>query len=257
VSNVKRASFRFGRVQAVYGKASMEYLDTALALLAEGTIDCLVTCPISKEAVHLAGYRHFSGHTEYLAARSGSQDTVMMLLNDCLKFSLVTRHIPLENVAAALKPRDIRFVVRTTHESLQTLFSIRRPRLGVCAVNPHASDNGLIGDQENRVLKPVIRGLQKRYKGVCGPEPADSAIAKAVKGGYDALIAMYHDQALIPLKLTGAQSGVNITLGLPYVRTSPLHGTAFDIAGKGVADPSSLLAAIRRARQCAHALKKA
>lgn len=253
---VSRRGFSFGAVSACAGRACIEYLDCAMGLLREGAADCLVTAPICKEAVRLAGYT-YSGHTEYLARHCGVPNPLMMLLNNRLRFGLVTRHIPLRSVASVLSGRLIAEAAQMSDQALRLFFGIRRPRICVCALNPHASDNGVIGREENALIRPVVARLARRFPGICGPEAADSAVAKAAAGGYDCLLALYHDQALIPLKLTGAASGVNLTAGLSFVRTSPLHGTAFDIAGKGKADPSSMIAAISCALRCCRNLKKA
>jgi len=256
LKNIRRDSFKFGRISAEYGRASIEYLDKALQMADSGEIDCLVTCPISKESIYKAGYR-YSGHTEYLAERLCIKNQVMMLSNDKLRFSLVTRHIPLKEVPSRLNKEDLRRNINLTESALRKLFLIKSPRIIVCGLNPHASDNGVIGDEENRIVKPLLRSLKKKIKLLDGPISADVAIAMAAKDKYDCVIAMYHDQALIPLKLFGNSAGVNLTLGLPFVRTSPLHGTAFDIAGLGLAKEDSLNAAIRQALKCTSNLKKA
>jgi len=259
LDNINTRHFAFGKVNAECGQASIDYLDAALNLLKNKEIDCLVTCPISKEAINLAGVR-FSGHTEYLGSRLSRTHLVMMLLNHKLKFSLVTRHIPLKQVCARLNKEELESNILNTIKGLRSLFAIPRPRLVLCGVNPHASDNGLIGEEENKLLRPVMRGLKNRAKAafIEGPLPADVAIAAAAKGKFDCVIALYHDQALIPLKLTGPDTGVNLTLGLPFIRTSPLHGTAFDIAARPKkANPDSLIAAIKLAVKCALNQKKA
>ncbi|MCU0652171.1 MAG: 4-hydroxythreonine-4-phosphate dehydrogenase PdxA [Candidatus Omnitrophica bacterium] len=235
---------------------SVEYLDKALELIRKKEIDCLVTAPISKEAINLAGFR-YSGHTEYLESKTGSRDTVMMLLNKQLKFSLLTRHIPLRNVSQALRQKKLAKVIMLTRESLKKLFLIRSPRIVICGLNPHASDNGIIGSEENNIIKPAVEKLHRKIHYLNGPVSSDVAIKQAKDGIYDCVIAMYHDQALIPLKLLGDKEGVNLTLGLPFIRTSPLHGTAYDIAGKNCATPDSLIAAIKCALQCRLNQKKA
>jgi len=258
LNNVNRKVFSLGRIKAEYGRASVEYLDKALELLRDKEIDCLVTAPISKEAINKAGFK-YSGHTEYLLGKTRVKEVAMLLLNNKLKFSLVTRHIPIEKVSKALTQSKLYNNIRITCKSLRNLFGIKRPRLVVCGLNPHASDNGLIGREENRIIKPVLKKLKNRMQlHIDGPLSADVAIASAKAGNYDCVIAMYHDQALIPLKLTGGDSGVNMTLGLPFIRTSPLHGTAFDIAGTpGLVNPASMIAAIKSAIKCASFLKKA
>jgi 4-hydroxythreonine-4-phosphate dehydrogenase len=259
LNNIKANRFLFGRMTAECGKASLEYLDRTVELLKQRKIDCLVTCPISKEAINLAGAK-FSGHTEYLANRTGCNDLVMMLINDKLKYSLITRHIPLKDVCKKLTQKGLKNNMLNTIRGLKFLFLIKKPKLVVCGVNPHASDNGVIGTEEKKLIIPAIKRLKNKIKGatIQGPFSADVAIAQAAKGNFDCVIALYHDQALIPLKLTDCHSGVNLTLGLPFVRTSPLHGTAFDIANKpALANPSSLIAAIKLAIKCTLNQRKA
>ncbi|MCX5703410.1 MAG: 4-hydroxythreonine-4-phosphate dehydrogenase PdxA, partial [Candidatus Omnitrophica bacterium] len=232
LNNVTRQSFSFGKIKAEYGRASIEYLDKALGLVKNREIDCLVTAPISKEAINLAGFS-YSGHTEYLAKNTHTRDFAMMLLNKALRVSLVTRHIPLKDVPAQINKDRISKTIFLTHRALKQIFKIKNPRVVVCGLNPHASDNGIIGKEENRVIKPAIEKLRAKFKiDINGPISSDVAIYQAKEGQYDAVIAMYHDQALIPLKFSADFTGVNMTLGLPFLRTSPLHGTAFDIAGK-------------------------
>ena len=256
LNNVAHKNFRFGKIRAEYGRASIEYLDKALELIKNKKIDCLVTCPISKEAINLAGFR-YAGHTEYFAQKTRVRDPVMMLLNKELKISLVTRHIPLRKVPIQFTENKIYKTILLTYKSLRELFLIDNPRLVVCGLNPHASDNGLIGQEEKRVIKPALRKLSKIIRYIDGPLSSDVAITKAYCKEYDCIIAMYHDQALIPLKLTAKETGVNLTLGLPFIRTSPLHGTAFDIAGTGLADPTSLIEAMKLAIRCTLNQRKA
>lgn len=258
LKNIDREKFKFGKVSPEYGRASIEYLDEALRLIKRKELDCLVTCPISKEAVNRAGF-HYSGHTEYLAERTNSKNITMMLLNRYLKFSLVTRHVALRRVSCRIDSVSLRQAIVPVLRALRQLFRLKNPRIVVCGLNPHASDNGLIGNEELKVIQPELMKLRSQLKAcIDGPLSADVAIYKALKGKYDCVIAMYHDQALIPLKLSDPSTGVNLTLGLPFVRTSPLHGTAFDIAGSfREADPASLIEAIKLAVRCASNLKKA
>jgi len=259
LDNLAKRDFSPGKINANGGRASMEYLDQALELLGKNKVDCLVTCPISKEAINQAGFR-FSGHTEYLADKTKRKDLLMVLLNDKLKFSLLTRHIAIKEVSRTLTKRDIEKNILKSAECLKSLFLEKEPKLVVCGLNPHASDNGLIGKEENRIFLPAIRDLKNKSKGLVieGPLSADVAISRAFKKDYDCVIAAYHDQALIPLKLTGAETGVNLTYGLPFVRTSPLHGTGFDIAKKPhLAKPDSLIAAIKLAIKCTLNQKRA
>ncbi|MFA5150562.1 MAG: 4-hydroxythreonine-4-phosphate dehydrogenase PdxA [Candidatus Omnitrophota bacterium] len=258
MNNLNLRDFSIGQVKAEYGRASVEYLDKALELLKDKEIDCLVTAPISKEAINKAGFK-YSGHTEYFWKKTRVKEAVMLLLNNKLKFSLVTRHIPIGKVPKALTKEKLYSSILITYKSLKYLFGIKKPRLVVCGLNPHASDNGVIGTEENRIIKPVLKKLKDKIKlDIDGPLAADVAVTRAKIGNYDCVIAMYHDQALIPLKLTGSDSGVNMTLGLPFIRTSPLHGTAFDIAKTpALANPASMIAAIKLAIKCASNLKKA
>lgn len=251
LNNVEHRNFKFGMLRAEYGRASIEYLDKAIGLIKNKEIDCLVTCPISKVAINLAGF-NYPGHTEYLAERANAKDFAMMLLNRYLKLSLITRHIPLKDVPARLNKGAICKNIFITYKSLRELFLIKNPRIVVCGLNPHASDNGVIGEEEDRIIKPALKSIRLKLGRIDGPLPADVAILKAKQKEYDCVIAMYHDQALIPLKISGGYTGVNITLGLGFVRTSPLHGTAFDIAGRySLANPASLIEAIRLAARCA------
>jgi len=257
LNNVNRKNFRFGKIKAEYGRAAIEYLDRALELIKNKEIDCLVTSPVSKEAINLAGFS-FTGHTEYLARHLACKDFVMMLLNGDLRISLVTRHIPLRSVSLTLNREKLYKTILITHSALKNIFLIKRPRIVVCGLNPHASDNGLMGNEEQTVILPVIKKISGRLSAeIDGPISADVAISKTKARLYHCAIAMYHDQALIPLKLFSAHNGVNLTLGLPLVRTSPLHGTAFDIAGRNLADPNSLIEAIKLAVKCTLNLKKA
>lgn len=250
LKNVSRKRLEFGKIKAEYGRASVQYLDKAIELLKDKKIDCLVTGPVNKKAINLSGCE-FSGQTEYIAKPFKIKGAVMMLLNKKLKVSLVTRHIPLKKVVKKLSAEIITVTILNTASGLRSFFAIKNPRIAVCAVNPHASDNGVMGDEEARLIAPAIARARSRGIICSGPYPADTLFAKAINGEYDCVICMYHDQGLIPLKLTGFQDSVNITLGLPFVRTSPGHGTAFDIAGRGAANPNSFIEAVKTAVHCA------
>lgn len=252
LKNISSKGFSFGEVKPEYGRASIQYLNKALELIKTGDIDCIVTCPISKEAINLAGFP-YNGHTEFFSRRTNTINYAMLLLNQEIKISLISRHIPLKKVPSFINEEKIFSTAMLTYNSLRNLFSIKNPRIAVCGLNPHASDNGLIGDEENKVIIPALKRLRLEIKCIDGPLSADVAIAKTRKKLYDCAIAMYHDQALIPLKVLGDSKGVNMTLGLPFIRTSPLHGTAFDLAKTGfnLANPDSLIAAIKLAAQCA------
>ncbi|TPV94068.1 MAG: 4-hydroxythreonine-4-phosphate dehydrogenase PdxA [Myxococcales bacterium FL481] len=210
----------------------------------------LVTAPIDKAACVAQGFRH-PGHTEYLAARAETDDVAMLLVGPRLRVALATIHIPLSQVPRTL---DETAIVRAgTHllAALRQLLGVRRPRIGVLGLNPHAGEQGVLGDDEPRVIEPAVAELRRRHgqsAEFLGPLPADAAFPQHAEGRYDGVVAMYHDQGLAPFKLLHVRDGVNLTMGLPFVRTSPDHGTAKDIAGQGVADPSSMLCAIRLAR---------
>lgn len=246
LANVNKKNFSFGMTRVEYGKASLDYIDVALALIKERGIKALVTAPVSKEAI-ASEKKGFSGQTGYLAAKTASQRTVMFLANDKLKLALVTQHIPLKDVSYVITAEKIREVIRLTNDFLKKYYRIKNPRIAISGLNPHASDNGLIGNEEKKKIIPAIQRLKYRIN-CSGPYPADSVFVKARENKFDAVVVMYHDQALIALKLTDKKSGVNITAGLPFIRVSPLHGTAFNIAGCDKADPSSMISAVNTAQ---------
>lgn len=251
LKNVERKNFSFGKVRPEYGQAALEYLDTALDLIKQRGIKALVTAPVNKEAI-AGAYKDFSGQTGYLAKKTRAQHTAMLLANERLKLALVTQHIPIKEVAGKITAEKICAVIRLTQSFLKKYYRIKNPHIAVAGLNPHASDNGLIGSEENTKIIPAIKRLKNKIR-CSGPYPADSLLSLASGGKFDAVAVMYHDQALIALKLTGKESGVNVTLGLPFIRTSPLHGTAFDIAGKNIADPRSMICAIKTAQFLANA----
>ena len=253
LENVPLSGFSFGEEKAAYGKASIEYIERAFKLVKSGAANGMVTAPINKASARKSGFP-FPGHTEYLASLAGTKNFVMMLMGGPLKVSLVTRHIRLSDVSKKLTVKNIGDTVAMTLATLKTDFGIAHPRIGVSALNPHASDGGMFGDEEEKTILPAIRKFRK--SGVQGPFPADSIFYDAYNGRFDCVICLYHDQGLIPLKMIARDSGVNITLGLGFVRTSPDHGTAFDIAGKGKADPRSMEIAIKTAARMALNRKK-
>ena len=247
MSNVSQNSFSYGRVRPSFGRASIAYLDKALELAGEGEIDGLVTAPLNKESVRLSGLEDFKGHTEYIAEKTGAKDVAMMFVGGAFKITLVTRHLPLNEVSRNLSVSSISAAIRLTDQYLKKFFNIRKPKIGVAGLNPHAGEGGIFGDEEARLIKPAIRRTSRLVRNIRGPIPPDVIFYECLNKKFDACIAMYHDQALIPFKLLYFKDGVNLTLGLPFIRTSPDHGTAFDIAGKGVADPTSMIEAIRLA----------
>ena len=239
---------------AAGGRASVEYIERAVRLVLSRDADALVTCPISKEAI-AAGGSHFPGHTEMLAALTGAANMLMVLAGPDLRVALVTRHVALRDVARLLKAQDITDAAALFADGLRRYFSIGRPHLAVCGLNPHCGDGGRFGDEEARIIVPAVEAARAQGVSLDGPLPADSVFARAAGGAYDGVIALYHDQGMIPVKFTGVHSVVNITFGLPIIRTSVGHGTAFDIAGKGRADESSLLEAIRVATRMTRAAR--
>ena len=228
-------------------KASIE---AAVRLVMRGEARAVVTNPIAKRVLIAAGFP-YPGHTEYLGALARQQGAhaspVMMLCSPELRVVPVTIHIPLARVAAQLSAALIVETARITAEGLTRWFGIDRPRLAVTGLNPHAGEDGLMGDEESTIIAPALAALRAQGFAVSGPHPADALFHARARQHYDAVIAMYHDQALIPLKTLAFDEGVNVTLGLPFIRTSPDHGTAFDIAGTGKARPDSLIAALRLA----------
>jgi len=255
LANVSTINFAFGIQKPAFGKAAMEYIDKALELLKADEADALVTAPVNKSSIRSAGFKEFEGHTEYLAQKTASDEFAMMFVGKNLKITLVTRHIALRDVASAITVDAICRTIRLTHEHLKKYLGIEDPRIAVAGLNPHASDSGLFGDEEERVIIPAIRKSSIGIKNIYGPLPADAVFYEALKGEFDAVVAMYHDQALAPFKTLYFRSGVNLTLGLPFIRTSPDHGTAFDIAGKGIADPASMKEAILLACRLANRKK--
>ncbi|MCM8800174.1 MAG: 4-hydroxythreonine-4-phosphate dehydrogenase PdxA [Candidatus Omnitrophica bacterium] len=249
LKNVSKNNFSFGKVKKEYAKASIDYLEKAVQMIKQDLLDCLVTLPISKEATDKIGFK-WRGHTDYLAERFKVKDYAMMLLNKYIRISLVTTHIALKDVSKSLNKDSILKTIFLTEYALINWFNIKKPNLAVCSLNPHASDGGLMGREEEEIIIPAIRIAKRKKKSIFGPFSSDSLFLKAKEGFFDAVIAMYHDQALIPLKILDFSSGVNLTLGLPFIRTSPLHGTAFDIAGRGIASEASLVEAIKLAVKC-------
>ena len=218
----------------------------AVDLARDGTASGVVTAPINKKALKDGADFPHPGHTEYLAALAGGADVVMMLACSELRVVPATIHIPLDRVPEALTPETLETCLRVTHEGLRRDFGIAHPRIAVAGLNPHAGEGGTMGRQEVEWIAALVERLGPDL-GCFGPLPADTMFHAGARSGYDAAVAMYHDQALIPIKTVDFAGGVNVTLGLPFIRTSPDHGTAFDIAGKGVANPTSMVAAIRMA----------
>lgn len=238
----------FGRVSAAGGEAAYRYLQKAAGLAMDGTFQAIVTAPLNKEALHAAGHI-FPGHTEMLAHFAGTAEVSMMLMAPRLRVIHVTTHIGLMHAIQRIEPGLVERTIRRGHEAVQRA-GIANPRIAVCGINPHAGENGLFGcGEEAEKIMPAILRCRADGLFVEGPLPADTLFFLARRGDYDLVVAMYHDQGHGPVKVLGLEAGVNITVGLPFVRTSVDHGTAFDIAGTGIADEQSLLEAIEQALQ--------
>lgn len=248
-SDEELARFDRGRVSPSAGKAAYDAIVTATSDARANRIDAIATAPINKEAFAAAGLP-WRGHTDLLAHLTGSPHVAMMFYADTLRVILATVHIPLADVARVLTRDVMEATIELTARELPR-FDIPQPRLAVAGLNPHAGEHGVIGTEDDEVIVPAVAAARQKGLQVSGPLPADTIFLRAMRGEFDAVVACYHDQGLIPIKLVAFGKAVNVTLGLPIVRTSVDHGTAFDIAGKGVADPSSLVEAIRLAARLA------
>lgn len=240
-----------GVVNAASGQASYDAIIAAIAAARAGEVSGIVTAPINKEAISLAGIG-FPGHTEILATYGGARRVAMMLANDEIRTVLVTIHTSMRKAIDEADLDAQMSAIRLAHAGGRAL-GIAAPRIAVAGLNPHAGEGGLFGDEEIRIIRPAIDVARAEGIDASGPWPGDTVFMQARKGRFDVVVAQYHDQGLIPVKYMGLEKGVNITLGLPFVRTSPDHGTAFDIAGQGIADPASMETALAYARQLAAA----
>jgi 4-hydroxythreonine-4-phosphate dehydrogenase len=245
-SNLDPERLVWGQPTIATGQAMEHYINTAIDMALNGDIAAIVTCPINKTALKLAKSR-FHGHTELLADRTETTEYAMMMAGDRLRVVLVTIHMSLRQVPQMLTIENIMSTIETTDYSLKERFGFEKPKIAVAGLNPHAGEAGMFGDEEARIIEPAVRFSKKNGIDVSGPYPPDTVFVNAMNGQFDAVVCMYHDQGLIPFKMVHFSDGVNTTLGLPIIRTSVDHGTAYDIAGKGVADPGSLIQAIRMA----------
>ncbi len=236
----------WGKPDATTGRAMGGYIESGVRLIREGFLAGMVTCPITKSALNLGGYP-YPGHTEMLAELCGGGDFAMMLAGERLRVTLVTIHVALAQVPSLLTAAKVARLIEITGQALRRDFGIAAPRLAVAGLNPHAGEAGMFGDEERRLIAPGIALAAAQGWPAAGPFPPDTVFHKAAAGQFDAVVCMYHDQGLIPFKLLHFADGVNVTLGLPIVRTSVDHGTAYDIAGRGMASPVSLAAAFRMA----------
>lgn len=254
LSAIRPEEAQYGAPAPACGRALYAYIAEAVRLAAQGEVDAITTAPINKKVLADAGYA-YPGHTELLAELTGTKHYAMMLAGEKLKVVPVTIHCALRDVFRRLTPEKIVTAIRITHHALQEYFSPQQPRIAVAALNPHAGEGGIFGNEEERIIAPALEQAQSLGIEVSGPLPPDTLFYHAAAGRYDAVICMYHDQALIPLKLLHFDEAVNVTLGLPIIRTSVDHGTAYDIAGTGRANPASLCNALKMAAMMAGSKK--
>src|SRR5919107_2406257 len=239
----------FGELDARAGDAAFRYVERATRLAGEGRVGAIATAPLNKEAMHLAGHE-YPGHTEILAELTGTKDYAMMLVTEELKVIHVSTHVSLREAIERVEPERELAVIRLAHGSLKKL-GVEGPRIAVAGLNPHAGENGLFGTEDAERIAPALAPAVEEGIDATGPHPPDTVMMRARTGAFDIVVVQYHDQGHIPIKLMGFDTGVNVTVGLPFFRTSVDHGTAFDIAGTGEADPSSLRAAVDLARTLA------
>lgn len=247
-SDLNSEELKWGQATPETGAAMTSYILKAVDMVSQGEAHAMATAPISKYAMQLAGY-NYPGHTELIAEKTGCSNFAMMLAGNRIRTSLVTIHTPLSKVPPLITIEAVLRIIRLTHHSLLSRFGIDKPRIAVAGLNPHAGEGGMFGDEESKIIEPAINIAALEGINVSGPHPPDTVYYHANQGIYDAVVCMYHDQGLIPFKLIHFEDGVNTTLGLPIIRTSVDHGTAYDIAGKGVANPLSMIAAIKMAAE--------
>lgn len=253
INGFKSSLMKQKKPTAEGGELSVQCVIRGINLARSGHIDALVTAPICKEAIHLGGYG-YPGHTEMLKIFSGAERVVMLMVGGKLRVAFVTTHIALKDVPQSITTEDVLGTIIMSNNNLKQYFGLKEPRIAVCGLNPHAGEEGIFGDEERKVIIPAVEKAKKKGVLCDGPVSADTIYYKALKGAYDVVVAIYHDQGAIPLKLHAFETGVNITLGIPFVRTSPDHGTAYDIAGKGIANPHSMMEAIKTAVKMAKCL---
>ena len=239
----------FGELDPRAGAAAFEYVRKATELALEGSVGSVATAPLNKEAMHLGGFK-YPGHTEILAELTGTEDYAMMLVTEELRVIHVSTHVSLREAIERVRPERELAVIRLARDALSKM-DVKEPKIAVAGLNPHAGENGLFGDEDAERIAPAVAEAREEGIDVTGPHPPDTVFARARKGEFDMVVVQYHDQGHIPIKLMGFEGGVNVTVGLPFFRTSVDHGTAFDIAGTGRADHSSMRAAIELARDLA------
>lgn len=243
LGNLEPSKIKTGQICAPCGKAAVEYLEKAIKLAMNNEVDAIATAPINKEAIRKAGYK-FAGHTEILAKRTRTKHYAMMFVSAPFWVMLVTTHLPLKEVSKAINKKKVLQTIKLANEFLYNIRG-KKPKIGVAGLNPHAGEGGIFGNEEKKAIKPAVEEAKKMGINVKGPISPDGIFYLANVGLFDIVIAMYHDQGLIPLKLLSFNRSVNVTVGLPIIRTSVDHGTGFDIAGKGWANPTSLIEAIK------------
>jgi 4-hydroxythreonine-4-phosphate dehydrogenase len=246
---------QFGKLSAITGDAAFHYLEKAITLAIAGFIDGICTAPLNKEALHMGGH-NYPGHTEILAEFTGTEYYAMMLSSPKLKVILVTIHIGLIDAVNSITSDKVYKVISLANTALSRMGYVH-PHIAVCGLNPHAGEGGLFGyrEEEEKIIPAIDQALRESIN-VSGPYPADTVFYRAIRGDFDIVVAMYHDQGLIPIKTLGIETGINITVGLPFIRTSVDHGTAFDIAGKGIADGENMKIAILQAAQFAKSITR-
>lgn len=242
LANADPVACPWGEISPTSGKAAVDYVFTACDMAMAGEVDAIVTAPLNKAAMFAAGF-HYAGHTELLAERTGAQKVSMLLIGPNLRVVHISTHIALSEAIRRVTKQRVMDVIQIAWDACRAL-GISRPRIAVAGLNPHASEGGLFGNEEAIEIEPAIAEMRARGMDVSDPQPPDTVFLRATKGIYDIVVAMYHDQGHIPMKLLAFDSGVNVSLGLPIIRTSVDHGTAFDIAGSGIAREESMLAAI-------------
>jgi len=247
--NVNIRTLSKGVIDRQSGRAAVEYVMRAIELAVRGDIDAIATAPLNKEAMNLAGFR-YHGHTELLAEATGTRDYAMMLVAGELRVVHVTTHVALREVSDLIKKDRVMTTIKLTDQALRSL-GIKKPTIAVAGLNPHAGEGGLFGSEENEEIRPAVEECRSTGISVEGPFPPDTVFLRGRRGDFDAVVAMYNDQGHIPVKTLGFEEGVNVTIGLPIIRTSVDHGTAFDIAWQGKADPRSMMEAIRLAAHMA------
>jgi len=254
LSQLDVTSLRFGQPDRACGEAMVRYIGEAVKRTTSRELDAITTCPINKKAMNEAGYS-FPGHTELLGHLVGAPSVAMMFLGSKWRIVLVTTHLPLKDVSRWISKSRIVSTLRLTDEGMKKYFGIPHPKIGVLGLNPHSGEGGLLGEEEAREILPAIAEARLLGMDAEGPFPADSFFNISGRYAFDAVVSMYHDQGLIPIKMLDFKEAVNFTLGLPFIRTSVDHGTAYDIAGKGLADPSNLVKAVLTAANLAKSKK--